>query len=42
MLYRQRGSIDGFQSFDAMDTTNPAMSLGTIHQLLGINRAQVA
>ena len=41
-LYRQRGSIDGFQSFDAMDTTNPAMSLGTIHQLLGINRAQVA
>ena len=41
-LYRQRGSIDGFQSFDAMDTTNPAMSLGTIHQLLGINRSQVA
>ena len=41
-LYRQRGSIDGYQSFDAMDVTTPAMSLGTVHQLLGINRSQVA
>lgn len=41
-LYRQRGSIDGFQSFDAMDVTNPPMTLGTVHQLLGVNRSQVA
>jgi len=41
-LYRERGSIDSFQSFDAMSTTNPAMSLGRIHQLLGVNRSQVA
>lgn len=41
-LYRQRGSIDGYQSFDAMDITTPPMSLGTVHQLLGINRSQVA
>ena len=41
-LYRERGSIDSFQSFDAMSTTNSAMSLGRIHQLLGVNRSQVA
>ena len=42
-LYRQRGSIDGFQSFDVMDVPNPPIqTLGTIHQLLGINRSQVA
>ena len=40
--YRRRGSIDGFQSFDVMDTTNPAMSMGDIHKLLGVNRSQVA
>jgi hypothetical protein len=41
-LYRRRGSIDGFQSFDVMDTTQPAMSMGDIHKLLGVNRSQVA
>lgn len=41
-MYRRRGSIDGFQSFDAMDTTSPALSMGDIHKLLGINRSQVA
>ena len=41
-LYRERGSIDSFQSFDSMQTTNPAMSMGRIHQLLGVNRSQVA
>lgn len=40
--YRRRGSIDGFQSFDVMDTTNPPMSMGDIHKLLGVNRSQVA
>ena len=41
-MYRRRGSIDGFQSFDVMDTTSPALSMGDIHKLLGINRSQVA
>jgi hypothetical protein len=41
-MYRRRGSIDGFQSFDVMDTTQPAMSMGDIHKLLGVNRSQVA
>ena len=40
--YRRRGSIDGFQSFDVMDTTSPSMSMGDIHKLLGVNRSQVA
>jgi hypothetical protein len=40
--YRRRGSIDGFQSFDVMDSTNPPMSMGDIHKLLGVNRSQVA
>lgn len=40
--YRRRGSVDGFQSFDVMDTTQPAMSMGDIHKLLGVNRSQVA
>lgn len=40
--YRRRGSVDGFQSFDVMDTANPPLSMGDIHKLLGINRSQVA
>lgn len=40
--YRRRGSVDGFQSFDVMDTSNPPLSMGDIHKLLGINRSQVA
>jgi len=41
-LYRQRGSMDQFASFQNMGTT-PVMGLnGMIRQLLGIDRPQVA
>ena len=41
-LYRQRGSIDSFASFQSMGTA-PVMGLnGMIRQLLGIDRPQVA
>lgn len=42
MLYRERGAVDGFASFETMAAGNPTMSLGRIMQLLGINRSQVA
>jgi hypothetical protein len=42
MLYRQRGSIDSFASFDGMGG-GPVTGLnGVIKQLLGIDRPQVA
>lgn len=40
-LYRERGSIDSFQTFEGMGTA-PVMSMGRINQLLGIKRSQVA
>lgn len=43
MLYRERGSVDSFASFDSMALgAAPSMSLGRIMQLLGCNRSQVA
>ena len=41
-LYRQRGSVDSFQSFEAMGTGAPIGSMGEIMRLLGVNRSQVA
>ena len=42
-LYRERGSVDSFASFDAMGIgATPSMTLGRIMQLLGCGRAQVA
>lgn len=41
-LYRQRGSVDSFASFEAMGTSAPTASLGEIMRLLGVNRSQVA
>jgi hypothetical protein len=41
-LYRQRGSVDSFASFEAMGQTAPTASMGEIMRLLGINRSQVA
>lgn len=42
-LYRERGSVDSFASFDAMALgAGPSMTMGRIMQLLGINRSQVA
>lgn len=43
MLYRERGAVDGFASFETMAAGGvPSMSLGRVMQLLGVNRAQVA
>ena len=42
MLYRQRGSVDGYASFDQLGVQTPFGSLGTIYQLIGTNRPQVA
>ena len=41
-LYRERGSVDSFASFDTMGVTTPVASLGRIMALLGCGRAQVA
>ena len=41
-LYRERGSIDSFQSFDQMGGAVPFGTHGQINKLLGVNRAQVA
>jgi hypothetical protein len=41
-LYRERGSVDSFASFEQMGTTIPFGSNGQINRLLGVNRSQVA
>jgi hypothetical protein len=41
-LYRERGSVDSFASFDQMGGAVPFGSHGQINKLLGVNRAQVA
>ena len=41
-LYRERGSIDSFSSFQDMTISAPIASMGRINQLLGIKRSQVA
>ena len=42
-LYRERGSVDSFASFDSMVVGgSPSATLGRIMQLLGCGRAQVA
>ena len=40
-LYRERGSVDSFQSYDSMTMPQPAMSMGRVLQLLGVGRPQV-
>ena len=42
MLYRQRGSIDSYASFDQQGATAVTGLSGVIKQLLGIDRPQVA
>lgn len=41
-LYRERGSVDSFQSFESMSTGVPTLTNGRILQLLGVRRSQVA
>jgi len=41
-LYRERGSVDSFASFQDMTISAPVASMGRINSLLGIKRAQVA
>lgn len=41
-LYRERGSVDSFASFEQMGTPIPFGSQAQINKLLGINRSQVA
>lgn len=42
-LYRERGSVDGFQSFSDMTVAStPNFTMGRVLQLLGCNRPQVA
>lgn len=40
-LFREKGSVDSFQSFEAMPTTGPVGSMGQIMRLLGIGRARI-
>lgn len=42
MLYRERGAVDGFASFDGFGTAGaPTLSLGRVMQLLGCGKPQV-
>lgn len=41
-LYRERGAVDSFASFDTMGSPAPFGSMGQIMRLLGVNRSQVA
>jgi hypothetical protein len=41
-LYRERGSVDSFASFEAMNIPGNVGSMGQINRLLGVNRSQVA
>jgi hypothetical protein len=41
-LYRERGSVDSFASFEQMGTPVPFGSNGQINRLLGVNRSQIA
>jgi len=41
-LYRERGSVDSYASFDQMGAAVPFGTHGQINKLLGVNRAQVA
>ena len=41
-LYRERGSVDSFASFEQMGTPIPFGANGQINRLLGVNRSQVA
>jgi hypothetical protein len=41
-LYRERGSVDSFASFEDMGGAVPFGSNGQINKLLGVNRSQVA
>ena len=41
MLYRQKGSVDGFQSYQDMSITASTGNYGEVKKLLGVNRAQV-
>lgn len=40
-LYRERGSVDSFASFDQLGTATPFGTMGRIKQLLGVGRPQV-
>lgn len=40
-LYRERGSVDSFQSYDAMSMPQPTLSMGRVLQLLGCGRPQI-
>lgn len=42
VLYRERGSVDSFASFEGMGGPMPIGSTGQINRLLGVNRSQVA
>ena len=41
-LYRERGAVDSFSSFESMGSPTPFGSMGQIMRLLGVNRSQVA
>jgi hypothetical protein len=40
-LYRERGSVDSFSSFEQLGNPQPIGSMGRIKQLLGVGRPQV-
>lgn len=40
-LYRERGSVDGFASFETMTPAPLTFTMGRIMQLLGLNRPQI-
>lgn len=41
ILYRERGAVDGYASFDGFGSPSPTMSVARIMQLLGCGKPQV-
>ena len=41
-LYRERGSVDSFSSFQGMEVAAPTGSMGQINRLLGLQRPAIA
>lgn len=41
VLYQQRNSVDGFQSFQQLESFVPSGSMGEVRMMLGIGKPQV-
>jgi hypothetical protein len=42
MMYRERGSVDAYSTYDGMGVVQTGGGLARVFQLLGVNRPQIA